>query len=108
MAAYCAAVSKWIAAELWLAKIEAKSGSGDDPPGGALVLKSGTGGIYQNPYLHVSNAAQEKMAKYGAVLGLDPISRERLKVSAQGGKEKGIPSRDRSKGPPPPKRTEVG
>lgn len=92
MAAYCVIWARWRDAE-------------DRLQNEPTVITSPEGGTYQNPTLHVSNKCFEQMCKLWSVLGLDPVSRTRLQVNPT--KKSGVPSRDRSKGPPPP-RTDVG
>ena len=65
---YCSAWSRWVKAEKTLAK-------------SSELLKSESGGVYQNPYLAISNRAAENVAKLASMLGLDPSSRSRLTTS---------------------------
>lgn len=69
LAAYCAAWSRWVAAEK---KVQV---TGE-------VLKSAEGGLYQNPYRGVANKALEQMYKFGSEFGLSPVIRARMGILA--------------------------
>lgn len=76
-AAYCAAYSRWAAAERQvkqfgtvLSRLPEKEG---DPPK-----------FYTNPYLHVANQAMEKMHSFASEFGLTPSSRTRIQVAPRG------------------------
>lgn len=62
---YCAAYGRFREAELDLGK-------------NGLVVESAQGGATKNPAATVLNEAVKQMATYGAMLGLDPSSRQRL------------------------------
>jgi P27 family predicted phage terminase small subunit len=52
------------------------------------VLKSTeTGGIYQNPYLHVANKAWDQVNKLLAQFGLTPAERTRVLAAIQDNEE---------------------
>ncbi len=68
LACYCTAWSRLISAEAELLKE------------GAVLIGS-NGGAYQNPWLAIANKATEQIAKYGSLLGFDPSSRSRVKVT---------------------------
>lgn len=70
VAMYCMSWSRWLSAEAAVRQV-------------GTVLKSADGGFYQNPYLHVANKAMEQLQKLGAVLGLTPSDRSRLKLCGQ-------------------------
>jgi P27 family predicted phage terminase small subunit len=65
LAAYCVAWSRWVKAEEALARVP------------ALIIKSKAGGMYQNPYLGVAQAALRDLMRTMAELGLSPTSRPR-------------------------------
>ena len=70
LAAYCAAYSRWIAAEENLQKF-------------GLVVKAPSGYPVQNPYVSIANTAWDHMRKYATEFGLTPASRTRLQVEPQ-------------------------
>ena len=67
MAMYCAAFSQWREA----ADMVKKSG---------LIVK-GTGGVCANPCVAIAANAKREMRELSTLLGLDPASRARLRVS---------------------------
>ncbi|MNL32196.1 Phage terminase, small subunit [compost metagenome] len=62
---YCAAYNQFREAEQHIAK-------------NGLVVDGAQGGAVKNPALTAKNEAVKQMATYGAMLGLDPSSRQRL------------------------------
>lgn len=50
------------------------------------VLKGPNGGMVQNPWLSVRNKADNQLAKISVQLGLDPLSRLRLRTNAPAAK----------------------
>lgn len=89
LALYCSAWDRWVRAEEMLAK-------------SSEILKSGDGGLYQNPYLAISNRALDQVAKLAASLGLDPSSRSRVQTLGPSQPILRI-SRPKNFNPPPPK-----
>lgn len=69
----------------------------------APFMELENGQFIYHPALPIRNAAEKKMERYGSLLGLNPVSRERLHVKTSV-KNKGVAARDRSKSslPPPP------
>jgi P27 family predicted phage terminase small subunit len=67
LAAYCAAYSRWIAAEESIARF-------------GLVIKAPSGYPVQNPFVSIANTAMDHMRKYATEFGLTPASRTRLQV----------------------------
>ena len=68
--AYCAAFGRWVEAER---KVE--------ETGGPVLTSAETGNLYQNPWLHVANKAQEQMKRWAAEFGMTPASRSRVHVT---------------------------
>ena len=75
LAAYCAAYSRWAAAELSIQKF------------GAVIKSPKSGFPIQNPYVSVSNTALDLMRKFASEFGMTPVSRTRLSVEPQGGEQ---------------------
>jgi P27 family predicted phage terminase small subunit len=67
MGLYCAAYSRWYAAEAKVKQFGA-------------ILKSKQGGLYRSPYLDVVIQASKEMQKLSRVLGLDAMSRKKLGI----------------------------
>jgi len=68
LAAYCAAWSRWVTAELQIQKF-------------GLVIKSPKSGYpVQNPFVGVANTSLDQMRKFAVEFGLTPSSRSRLHV----------------------------
>lgn len=68
LAAYCAAYSRWVAAELNIQKF------------GTVIKSPKSGFPIQNPYVSVANTALDHLRKFAAEFGLTPASRTRLQV----------------------------
>ena len=66
LALYCQAWGRWIEAER---KLEETGGP---------VLVGKDGGLYQNPWIHVANKAQEQIRRMIAEFGLSPAQRSRV------------------------------
>lgn len=99
MALYCMAYDMMVQAEKAIHETM-KESDGKNPYVGYVI--GGKHGFGQNPYVGIRNSSMAQVAKYGSMLGLDPMSRS--KVGGVGlDKKQRVPSRDRSKGPPPPK-----
>lgn len=49
--------------------------------GDSLVLSSAEGGLYQNPLVSIAKQCAQMCDKWGALLGLSPSDRTRLKVA---------------------------
>jgi P27 family predicted phage terminase small subunit len=73
LAAYCAAYSRWSAAELSIQKF------------GTVIKSPKSGFPIQNPYVSVANTALDLMRKFASEFGMTPASRTRLSVEPQGG-----------------------
>lgn len=87
MARYCASWATWAKANDMIQK-------------GGELYKGPNGGLIQNPYLAIRKAASAELHKLSQLLGLDPLSRQRLHVDPQAGKQRrGVSRRDRSKAP---------
>lgn len=67
LAAYCAAYSRWAAAEAQVKELGA-------------VVKSPNGYPIVNPWLSIANKAMEQMKAFGSEFGLTPASRTRIHV----------------------------
>jgi P27 family predicted phage terminase small subunit len=87
LAAYCTAYARWRKAEDMLGKsgevILTNTTSSTDADGN--VTKGG-GNLVQNPWLAVSNRAQEQMSKLGVEFGMTPSSRSRVKAEISAAK----------------------
>jgi P27 family predicted phage terminase small subunit len=68
LAAYCAAWSRWVAAEANIAKY------------GTVIKSPKSGYPIQNPYVGVANTAVDQMRKFLVEFGMTPASRSRLNV----------------------------
>jgi len=71
LAAYCAAWSRWIAAEKQIVAT------------GGEVVKSPSGFPIQNPYLAIANRAAADMTRLAAEFGMTPSSKSRVKAVKQ-------------------------
>ncbi len=69
LAAYCAAYSRWIDAEIGLQK------------SASLIVKSPSGQPIQNPFVGIINSATDQMRKFLTEFGMTPASRSRLQVT---------------------------
>lgn len=82
LATYCAAFARWRKAEDLLAKsgeiIRTEIKTELDANGNKVV--TGGGNVIQNPWLAISNKAQETMNKLAAEFGMTPSSRSRVKA----------------------------
>lgn len=67
LALYCQAWGRWLEAERELGKT-----------GGPILTAHGTGNLYQNPWLHVANKAQDQIRRMIAEFGLSPAQRSRV------------------------------
>lgn len=70
LAAYCAAYSRWAAAETNIQKF-------------GMVIKAPSGYPIQNPYVTIANTAMGNMHKFATEFGLTPSSRSRIQVEPQ-------------------------
>jgi P27 family predicted phage terminase small subunit len=73
MAAYCDAWGLWDKAKR---KLESLEENMPDPE----VLPTENGNWIQNPWRQIANRAMADYVRYGALLGLDPTSRTRIKT----------------------------
>lgn len=73
VALYCLAWANSVEALAMIGPSDAKGKTG-------MVLKSVEGGLYQNPWVPIYNKAVEQLCKLGAVLGLNPSDRSRMKM----------------------------
>lgn len=71
LAAYCQHWARWVEAERKIAEM-----------GGALVIKTPSGCLIQNPYVGIANTAMDAMRKFLSEFGLTPSSRSRIVVDA--------------------------
>ena len=71
LAMYCQAWGRWIEAEQMLRKT-----------GGPVLVSSETLNLYQSPWLHVANKAQEQLRRMIAEFGLSPAQRSRVVAMA--------------------------
>jgi len=67
MEAYCRAYCRWQEAEQQIRAF-------------GVVLKSPAGGLYQSPFLAISNRAMDRAIRLAGELGLTPEARARLKA----------------------------
>lgn len=72
LAGYCAAWSRWVAAELNIQKF------------GTVIKSPKSGYPVQNPYVGIANTALDQMRKFATEFGLTPASRSRLHIEADG------------------------
>jgi P27 family predicted phage terminase small subunit len=72
-AAYCQACGRWQEAERLLAQQAER-----DPETGALLIKTSTGSLMQNPLLRVAVTAAADMIRYAAEFGMSPAARSRV------------------------------
>jgi P27 family predicted phage terminase small subunit len=72
LAAYCAAWSRWVSAELSIQKF------------GTVIKSPKSGYPVQNPYVGIANTSMDQMRRFAVELGLTPASRSRLHVEADG------------------------
>lgn len=70
LAAYCVNYVRWLNAEEQIEKF------------GAVIRSPKSGYPVQNPYVGVSNTAQDQMRKFLVEFGMTPASRTRLKVDS--------------------------
>jgi P27 family predicted phage terminase small subunit len=73
LAAYCAAYSRWVAAETNVQKH------------GTVIKSPKSGYPIQNPYLGVANRALDQIRQFAIEFGLTPASRSRLHVDPSKG-----------------------
>jgi P27 family predicted phage terminase small subunit len=73
LSAYCAAWSRWIAAEESIQKF------------GTVIKSPKSGYPIQNPYVSISNTALDLMRKFLIEFGLTPASRSRISVDLNSG-----------------------
>jgi P27 family predicted phage terminase small subunit len=71
--AYCQSCGRWQQVEELLAQQAER-----DPETGALLIKSSTGSLMQNPLLHVAARAAASMIRFGAEFGMGPAARSRV------------------------------
>ena len=76
LAVYCQAVGRWERAELALEKMAAT-----DPSTQALLIKTKSGNLIQNPLVGTANKAMFAVLKSAAELGLTPSVRSRIEIS---------------------------
>ena len=79
LAIYCQAYGRWVRAEQALEAMAVK-----EPATQALLLKTKSGNLIQNPLVGVANKAMEMMLKAAAEVGLTPSSRSRIAVGSDG------------------------
>jgi P27 family predicted phage terminase small subunit len=72
-AAYCQACGRWQQAEELLRQQAER-----DPETGALVVKTATGSLMQNPLLRVAITAAADMIRYAGEFGMSPAARSRV------------------------------
>jgi P27 family predicted phage terminase small subunit len=70
LAAYCAAWSRWVAAEENIQKF------------GTVIKAPKSGHPMQNPYLTIANTALDHLRKFASEFGMTPSSRSRIHVEA--------------------------
>lgn len=76
LALYCAAWARWIDAE-----------SGLESSGGPVLVSAETGNLYRNPWIDISNKAQEQIRRAIAEFGLSPAQRSRVVALPGAGKK---------------------
>jgi P27 family predicted phage terminase small subunit len=75
-AAYCSSYSRWRTAEEAMQRRVEKAGD----PLAALIIKTKSENVIQNPLVGIANKAAADMVRYAAEFGLTPSARARLAI----------------------------
>ena len=86
-AVYCQAYGRWVRAERALEKMALK-----EPATQALLMKTKSGNLIQNPLVGTANKAMDALLKAAAELGMTPSVRSRLEVPSAGAAKAATPA----------------
>lgn len=79
LAAYCQAYGRWVQAENALAEMAKQNTST-----GALIVKTQSGNVIQNPLVGVANKAMRDLMHYAVEFGMTPSARVRVRAEKDG------------------------
>ena len=86
-AVYCQAYARWVRAEVALEKMAAK-----EPSTQALLMKTKSGNLIQNPLVGTANKAMDVLVKAAAELGMTASSRSRIEAPSSGSQKRTHPA----------------
>ncbi len=75
LAVYCQAYGRWVRAEIALEKMAEK-----EPSTKAMLMKTKSGNLIQNPLVGTANKAMDVLARAAAELGMTPAGRPRIET----------------------------
>ena len=87
LAVYCQAYGRWVRAERALEKMAEK-----EPATQALLMKTKTGNLIQNPLVGTANKAMDVLLKAASELGMTPSVRSRIETPSSGSPKKQHPA----------------
>lgn len=86
-AVYCQAYGRWVRAERALEAMVVK-----EPATQALLMKTKSGNLIQNPLVGTANKAMDSLLKAATELGMTPSVRSRIETPSSGGSSKQSPA----------------
>lgn len=78
LAVYCQAYGRWVRSEIALEKMAAK-----EPSTMAMLMKTKSGNLIQNPLVGTANKAMDTLRTAAAELGMTPAGRPRIEGPAK-------------------------
>ncbi len=86
-AVYCQAYGRWVRAEVALEKMAEK-----EPATQALLMKTKSGNLIQNPLVGTANKAMDSLLKAATELGMTPSVRSRIEAPSSVGSSEQNPA----------------